>query len=110
MKSARGKRWPSPGAAGAGTRRAGRGLSEGQLQRLSIARAIYDGAPILLLDECTSALDEGTERQALENLKTLTDKTVIIVTHGKAALSVCDRVFDFSEKTGARGKAADGAV
>ena len=64
----------------------------------------------MLLDECTSALDEGTERQVLENLKTLTDKTVIIVTHRKAALSVCDRVFDSSEKTGAKGKAADGAV
>ncbi|MBR1814966.1 MAG: ABC transporter ATP-binding protein [Lachnospiraceae bacterium] len=75
----------------------GTGLSEGQMQRLALARAIYADAPILLLDESTSALDEATERHVLENLKTLTDKTVIIVTHRKAALSICDRVIDFAE-------------
>ena len=75
----------------------GSGLSEGQMQRIAVARAIYADAPILLLDESTSALDESTERKLLENLKTLTDKTVIIVTHRKAALSVCDRVLEFSE-------------
>ena len=75
----------------------GSGLSEGQMQRLSIARAIYADAPILLLDESTSALDEGTERRLLETLRGMTDKTVVIVTHRKAALSICDRVLEFTE-------------
>ena len=74
----------------------GSGLSEGQMQRLAVARAIYSGAPILLLDESTSALDEATERRLLENLRAMTDKTVIIITHRKAALSICDRVLEFS--------------
>ena len=74
----------------------GAGLSEGQMQRLSIARAIFSGSPILLLDEASSALDHETERRLLENLKTMTDKTVIIVTHRPAALTICDRVVDFS--------------
>ena len=69
----------------------GTGLSEGQVQRLAIARAIYTDRPILLLDECTSSLDEQTERKLLENLKAMTDKTVIIVTHRPAALQFCDR-------------------
>lgn len=75
----------------------GFGLSEGQTQRIAIARAIFADSPILLLDEATSALDEETERRLLQNLKGLTDKTVIIVTHRKAALSICDRVIAFPE-------------
>ena len=75
----------------------GSGLSEGQMQRIAIARAIYADAPILLLDEATSALDEETEKRLLHNLRSLTDKTVIIVTHRKAALSICDRVLHFTE-------------
>lgn len=75
----------------------GTGLSEGQMQRLAIARAIYADAPILLLDESTSALDEATERRLLENLRNMTEKTVVIVTHRKAALSICDRVLEFAE-------------
>ena len=55
------------------------------------------GSPILLLDESTSALDDNTERHLLENLRELTDRTVIIVTHRKAALSVCDRILRFDE-------------
>lgn len=70
----------------------GSGLSEGQMQRIAIARAIFSESPILLLDEATSALDEATERQLLENLQKLTDKTVVIVTHRKAALEYCGRV------------------
>ena len=54
-------------------------------------------APILLLDESTSALDEVTERKLLENLRSMTEKTVVIVTHRKAALSICDRVLEFAE-------------
>lgn len=75
----------------------GSGLSEGQMQRLAIARAIYADAPILLLDESTSALDEATEQRLLQNFRSMTDKTVVIVTHRKAALSICDRVLRFTE-------------
>ena len=73
----------------------GTGLSEGQTQRISIARAIFSGSPVLLLDESTSALDEKTEKQVLENLRALNDRTVIIVTHRPAALSICDRIVRF---------------
>lgn len=76
----------------------GLGLSEGQMQRLAIARAIYSDRPVLLLDEATSALDAGTEEAVLENLRSMTDKTVIIVTHRPAALKLCDRQIVFGEK------------
>ena len=79
----------------------GSGLSEGQMQRIAIARAIFSDAPILLLDEATSVLDEETERKLLMNLRSLTDKTVIIVTHRKAVLSICDRVMTFGEERNA---------
>ena len=69
----------------------GVGLSEGQIQRISVARAILSDAPILLLDEATSALDEPTEAKMLENLKHMTDKTCIIVTHRRRALDICNR-------------------
>ena len=75
----------------------GTGLSEGQMQRIAIARAVFSDAPVLLLDEATSALDEQTETKLLENLHSLTDKTVVIVTHRKAALGFCDRVCHFTE-------------
>ena len=68
----------------------GLGLSEGQMQRLAVARALYTKRPILLLDEATSSLDEATEQQLLENIKAMTDCTVLIVTHRPAALSICD--------------------
>ena len=76
----------------------GMGLSEGQMQRIAIARAIFAGNPILLLDESTSALDEETERTILKNLQEMTDKTILIVTHRKAVLDICDREICFSEK------------
>ncbi len=69
----------------------GLGLSEGQIQRLAVARALLSNAPILLLDEATSALDEQTEARMLSNIKSLTDKTCLIVTHKKAALDICTR-------------------
>ena len=69
----------------------GSSLSEGQMQRLSVARAIFSGRPILLLDEATSALDGVTEAQLLQNLRRLTDRSVLIITHRQAALEVCDR-------------------
>lgn len=78
----------------------GNGLSEGQMQRLAIARAICSGRPVLLLDEATSALDEQTEKKLLMNLKAMTDKTVIIVTHRPAALAVCDREIRFGKVRG----------
>lgn len=68
----------------------GSGLSEGQAQRLAIARAVLGGAPILLLDECTSALDEATENTVLHRLRQLPDRTCIAVTHRSAAMAVCD--------------------
>ena len=78
----------------------GAGLSEGQMQRLAIARAIFSDRPVLLLDESTSALDAETEEQLLKNLRGLTDRTVIIVTHRPAALAICDRVLRFTEEGG----------
>ena len=75
----------------------GTGLSEGQMQRIAIARAVYSQSPILLLDESTSALDEQTEKRLLQNLRNMTDKTVVIVTHRPAALDICDKVFQFTE-------------
>ena len=79
----------------------GLGLSEGQLQRLSIARAIFSQRPVLLLDEATSALDEATEKTLLQNLRSMTQRTVLIVTHRPAAFSICDRVIDFETQEGA---------
>lgn len=76
----------------------GVGLSEGQIQRLSFARALLSEAPILLLDEATSALDEATEAKLLTNLKALDNRTCIIVTHKKAALAVCNRHFVIKDK------------
>ncbi len=76
----------------------GVGLSEGQLQRLAIARAIYSNRPILLLDEATSALDEATEKRLLANLQAMTNKTVLIITHRPAALEICDQIIELSEK------------
>lgn len=70
----------------------GHGLSEGQLQRLAIARALVGNAPIILLDESTSALDENTEAQVLTNLQSLDNKTLIIISHKKAAFQICNRI------------------
>lgn len=75
----------------------GVGISEGQMQRIAIARVIYSGNPILLLDEATSALDEQTEAKLLENLKSLTDKTVLIITHRQKALEICNRMIKIGE-------------
>lgn len=73
----------------------GTGLSEGQMQRIAIARAIYSDRPILLLDEATSALDEVTEKALLRKLREMTDQTVIIVTHRPAVLEVTDQEVRF---------------
>ena len=72
----------------------GRGLSEGQAQRIAIARAILRDAPVLLMDEATSALDVATERQVLRSiLEHCPDKTCIVTTHRPSVLSMCSRVY-----------------
>ena len=68
------------------------GLSESQMQRLAVARAVYSSSPALLLDECTSA----TEREMLDRMRNL-GRTVIIVTHRPAALEVCDRIISLED-------------
>lgn len=70
----------------------GLGLSEGQVQRLAIARAVLHDAPVLLLDEATSALDEETEQSILRHIKQLETKTLFIVSHRPAALEICNHV------------------
>lgn len=72
----------------------GGGLSEGQLQRLSIARALLCDAPVLLLDEATSALDLETERRLLHSImRAESRRTCIVTTHRPGVLSACDRVY-----------------
>ena len=68
----------------------GSGLSEGQMQRIAIARALCADAPVLLLDECTSALDSETEEAVLRNIAALKTKTVLFISHKNAAFSFCD--------------------
>ncbi|MCD8216375.1 MAG: ABC transporter ATP-binding protein/permease [Clostridiales bacterium] len=70
----------------------GFGLSEGQVQRISIARAILSDTPILLLDEATSALDAETEERLLKAITGLENKTCIFVSHKEAAVSCCDKI------------------
>lgn len=72
----------------------GIGLSEGQAQRLAIARAVLSGAPILLLDESTSALDAQTEQIVLQRIRELSGRTCIAVTHREAALAYSDYRID----------------
>ena len=72
----------------------GRGFSEGQAQRLAIARAVLRDAPVLLLDEATSALDVTTEREVLRNIvKAQPNKTCIVTTHRPSVLNLCQRVY-----------------
>ena len=72
----------------------GLGFSEGQNQRLSIARALLRNSPILLLDEATSALDVDTERRVLKNIMESNSKrTCIVTTHRPSVLNMCDRVY-----------------
>lgn len=72
----------------------GRGFSEGQAQRIAIARAVLREAPILLLDEATSALDVTTERRVLKNIMNQKpNKTCIVTTHRPSVLNMCQRVY-----------------
>jgi ABC-type bacteriocin/lantibiotic exporter with double-glycine peptidase domain len=72
----------------------GRGFSEGQTQRLAIARAMLRDAPVVLLDEATSALDVTTERAVLRNIiQQKPNKTIIVTTHRPTVLNMCKRVY-----------------
>ena len=75
------------------------GLSEGQAQRVSIARAVLSGAGVLLLDEATSALDEDTEREVLRRLSSLSGRTCVAVTHRPAALALAQKRLHVQGKT-----------
>ena len=75
----------------------GIGLSEGQAQRLIIARALLHNAPFLILDEATSALDSGTEEKLITNLKYYYPETTIIaITHRTSILRICDSVYSIT--------------
>lgn len=78
----------------------GNGLSEGQMQRIAIARALYSDRPILLLDEVTSSLNEELEIEILNNLREMADKTVLLITHRKKAMEYVDTVVKCEEKAG----------
>jgi len=76
----------------------GRGFSEGQAQRIAIARAVLRDAPVLLLDEATSALDVTTERKVLKNIiQQKPNKTCIVTTHRPSVLNMCQRVYRVME-------------
>jgi len=68
------------------------GLSEGQAQRISIARALLRNKPVLILDEATSALDEATEAKIFQQISSLEGKTCFIITHRRSMLHYCDRL------------------
>ena len=78
----------------------GNGLSEGQVQRISIARALLSNAPILLFDEATSALDAKTEKNLLKNISEFRGKrTCIVTTHRPSVLTSCDKVYKISDES-----------
>lgn len=76
----------------------GAGISEGQAQRLAIARALLANRKIILMDEATSALDVISEESVLENLVSKNDLTVLFITHRESVLEKCKRVITISDK------------
>ena len=73
-------------------------LSGGQKQRIGIARAIYNKAPILVLDEATSALDVKTEKKIVNNLFSIKNLTIIIISHRKSIINLCNIVYEVKNK------------
>ncbi|MBQ8046731.1 MAG: ABC transporter ATP-binding protein [Prevotella sp.] len=78
----------------------GGGLSEGQAQRIAIARALLRNRAVMLFDEATSALDPDTERQLLKNILDSSDKTIIFITHRMAVVDYCDQVLKIGSSNG----------
>lgn len=74
-----------------------RGLSEGQAQRISIARALLREKPVMILDEATSALDEATEKLIFEGITKERNKTCFIITHRKSMLKYCDMIIEIGK-------------
>ena len=78
----------------------GHGLSEGQAQRIAIARAFVKKAPFLIRDEATSSLDEATEQEVIRGLQRLTPRpTCLVITHRKSILKYCNREIKIANKT-----------
>lgn len=73
------------------------GISEGQAQRIAIARALLRDKPVLILDEATSALDEKTEARIFERLTKQLNKTCFIITHRCSMLSYCDMILEIAD-------------
>ena len=75
----------------------GSGLSLGEMERIAIARAVYSDAPIMLLDECSASLDLETEKKVISNILSLTNKTIILISHHKYDEPLFDQVIDLGE-------------
>ena len=75
----------------------GSGLSLGEMERIAIARAIYSGFPILLLDECSASLDASTEKTVMSNILNMNNKTIILISHHKYDEKLFDKVIDLGE-------------
>ena len=75
----------------------GSGLSLGEMERIAVARALYSDAPILLLDECSASLDLETEKKVMNNILSLKDKTIVLISHHKYDESLFDKVIDLGE-------------
>ncbi len=75
----------------------GSGLSLGEMERIAIARALYNDAPILLLDECSASLDLETEKKVISNILSLKDKTIVLISHHRYDESIFDKVIDLGE-------------
>lgn len=75
----------------------GSGLSLGEMERIAIARALYNDAPILLLDECSASLDLETEKKVMNNIFSLKNKTIVLISHHKYDESIFDKVIDLGE-------------
>ena len=67
------------------------------MERIAIARAIYNDAPIMLLDECSASLDSQTEKKVMSNILNMKDKTIVLISHHKYDESLFDQVIDLGE-------------